>query len=358
MEEKISIKDFDSLNKNIIEKLSYSRENEDFHTHLSSLFESYKTGLKMIDDSIFQSFLPNIFTKEDVIKGVKNKTSRLLAIYTYYSTGRISTAIRSMEKLILQKDHMYKMLELDNKKKWYRARILDEAHRDYSPIDMFHVPFQLRHLVKNYRYSISGYPCLYIGKTVLTCWEEMHKPSLDDFSVNQFIIKEKIKVLDLTLPESSPDSLPLFEDKTEDDKKLDLYCLLLTWPLIIACSIPVKFIDAPFKPEYVIPQLLMQSIQKDESLYGIAYTSTRRDCHFTPYMVNHMNIALPTRKVQSKGHCEELKSTFYVTRGVPYMEAEIMNCFQSYEQNVSDKYKNTKFYQLEQYLSTLPSDAI
>lgn len=358
MKEKISILDFDSLNKDLIEKLSYPRDNEDFYTHLSSLFESYKTGLDKIADSIFQSFLPNIYTKEDVIKNVKNKTSRLLAIYTYYSTGRISTAIRSMENLILQKDHMYKMLELNNENKWYRARILDREHRNYSPIDMFHVPFELRHLVKNYRYSISGYPCLYIGKTVLTCWEEMHKPSLDDFIVNQFIIKKEIKVLDLTLPESCPDSSPLFGDKTEYEKKLDLYCLLLTWPLIIACSIPAKHPDAPFKAEYVIPQLLMQAIQKDESLYGIAYTSTRRDSNFTPYLVNHMNIALPARKVQSKGHCEELKSKFLVTRGVPYMEADIMNCFKEPEQYTPDEYEKTKFYQLEQYISRLKPDSI
>ncbi|MFW1494652.1 hypothetical protein ACEV9S_24505, partial [Vibrio parahaemolyticus] len=48
----------------------------------------------------------------------------------------------------------------------------------------------------------------------------------------------------------------------------------MTWPLIAACSIRVKNPSDNFKPEYIIPQLLLQWARDYKSIDGIRYTST------------------------------------------------------------------------------------
>ena len=349
------MKNFDDLNLYLVDKISTARpQDKDFHTYLSNLFNDFKNKLESIDRSIFINNLPNKYTKGDVINIVKNKSKRLLSIFTYYSQGRFATAIKAMENLIFDVNHPYRMLELEENEEWFRARTLEKDNRQYSSDEMFHMPFEKRHLIKNYRYSISGYPCLYIGKTIMACWEEMKKPSLYDFCVAKLVTRDKIKVLDLTLPEKNNVIQPLFGGKSDEEKRNDLYLLLATWPIIIACSIPTAFPNSPFKPEYVIPQLLMQVIQsKNKSIYGVAYTSTRRDITLDPELSTHLNIALPARNVKKMGHCPDLKSKFEITRGVPYMEAEIKNCFHKEKSYTLNEYEKTKFYQLEHFLNNI-----
>lgn len=360
MKNKIKIRDFDDLNTILIYNLSVNRTEGDFYSHLNFLFKRYRQYLENIDDNLYEVFLPENKTKSDILQTVNSKIKKICEIYRTYSNGNILSAETKMRNLIYQKDHRYKMFLLDGKENWYRARRLSEKDRQFSEKEMFHVPFNKRHLVENYRYSLSGYPCLYLGKTILTCWEELQKPSLYDFCVSQFTLIENVKVLDLTLPDISPIAEPLFGGKTEKEKKEERYLQLITWPLILACSVPALIPNAPFKPEYVIPQLLMRVIVKmgTSDLYGIAYTSARRDSHYAEAIVHHMNIALPVRKVKKEGYCEELCSKLSLTRGVPYMEAEIKNGFHSEDMTSTDDYRQTRFYQLEQFLKSESSSKI
>lgn len=55
------------------------------------------------------------------------------------------------------------------------------------------------------------------------------------------------------------------------------YSLVLFYPLIFACGLKVKEENKPFKPEYVIPQLLFQVVSECSNLMGISYTSTRME---------------------------------------------------------------------------------
>ena len=49
------------------------------------------------------------------------------------------------------------------------------------------------------------------------------------------------------------------------------------YPLIFACGLKVKEENKPFKPEYVIPQLLFQVVSECSDLMGVSYTSTRME---------------------------------------------------------------------------------
>ena len=74
--------------------------------------------------------------------------------------------------------------------------------RKFFADEMFHIPFEKRTDIVNYRYSITGYPCLYIGNSILSCWEEMHTPALDDFVVSRVQVNsdKQVKTLDLRIP--------------------------------------------------------------------------------------------------------------------------------------------------------------
>lgn len=228
---------------------------------------------------------------------------------------------------------------------------------------MFHIPFQMRTNVVNYRYSISGHPCFYIGSSILSCWEEMHCPALDDLVVSRVEVKENnsVKVIDLRLPEN---------EMMQGDKRKENFKLLMTWPLIIACSIKTITPDAPFKFEYVHPQLLMLALkEKGDECWGVAYTSTHIDPNMSTEMSKYTNIAMPVRRIKEEGYCGELASRFKLSRGISFIEAEIKNVLNAYN-NIrfdpyrrifkiannavgTDKYMETKFGKLESYLNKL-----
>lgn len=108
--------------------------------------------------------------------------------------------------------------------------------------EMSHIPFELNHLVSNERFSISGFPSLYLGSSIYVCWEELHRPSFDFASTALFKARQNVKVIDLSEQDHYHFTREIFSD-----------CLTL------ACSLSVNYPKAPFKPEYIIPQLLMQS---------------------------------------------------------------------------------------------------
>lgn len=145
---------------------------------------------------------------------------------------------------------------------------------NYGKSDMFVVPFAKRRILSNYRFSVSGYPCLYTGLSLYGCWEELRRPSFDNIYATQLrcVGETSINLLDLRLVR-----------KLSNQTDISSYIQIL--PLIIACSIPVpKEYDSnkfPFKLEYAFPQFLMNAITQktryvgNAKISGIIYTSTQ-----------------------------------------------------------------------------------
>ena len=160
----------------------------------------------------------------------------------------------------------------------------------------------------------------------------------------------------------------------DDERKgwiqFNIIRFLNTIPLKIACSIPVHDLEASFKEEYVIPQILLLSCIGNKYVDGIAYTSTRRDEQISSDISLHHNYVFPVQKVDDRGYCTTLASNFLMTRGVSFMEADIKNVFHAkgtpnvyvedstivlgtLDQGKSE-YECTKFGQMEDYLKTQP----
>lgn len=142
----------------------------------------------------------------------------------------------------------------------------------------------------------------------------MHRPSIESTLASRFSPTEDFRVLDLRIP------------TVERFKKLEELCLRYL-PIIIACTIPVRNAEDVFKPEYIIPQFVLEwSIEKGptHNLLGVIYTSSFFNREFFDLDYEWENIALPVQKMSSKvNYCPILASLFKLTKPTCY-EYEVM----------------------------------
>lgn len=176
---------------------------------------------------------------------------------------------------------MLPQLDVDeNSGRFYRMRkdSIDFAKGDG---EMFHVPFDKRYLVSAQRYSIPGYPALYLEGDFFTAWCELDKPSLVGLSYAAFKFKDHLKFLDLGLPYTKESSL------------WEKYALFAMYPILIACMVRVKFPSAPFKPEYIMPQLMMKLV-RDHGKYfqGTVYMSNKIPANSVLFNITSRNLVV------------------------------------------------------------------
>lgn len=190
----------------------------------------------------------------------------------------------------------------------YRMRRM-ENRRDISCKDLFHIPLSQRGIVNTNRYSAPGYPCLYLGTSIYACWEELGRPPMSQSMVARLRNNVDIYLLDLRVPSHNQFSGHVID-------------YLRIFPLIIACSVKVKNSEATFKPEYAIPQLLMENVininvnrKMVNPISGIYYTSVFKNDDFGFGIEKLENIAIPVqRPLSSKRYCRKLCEMFMLSK--------------------------------------------
>lgn len=201
----------------------------------------------------------------------------------------------------------------------YRMRKVDlEEQRKLKPKDMFHIPLDKRGLVETQRYSVPGYPCLYLAHSVYGCWEEMGRPDFGTVMVSKFVSQTNFKVLDLRIP-----SKEIWDANMEK-------CVLF-FPLVIASMVQVKNSKDTYKPEYLIPQLLTEWVishnrdnKPEDEILGIVYTSAQKNEDFDFPDNSYDNYAIPVLKpLGSKKYCDRLEAIFQLTSPT-YYDLEVL----------------------------------
>ncbi|HQF48847.1 MAG TPA: RES domain-containing protein [Flavobacterium alvei] len=323
--EKLIKDDFFHLPKDIPPKNHY-RE------FIFGQFEEYLTQLKKIQDLTIQfsgSNKPNnisnsIKIQTHFIEGLKH------TINLYYD-GQPANAYEEFSKTIEYRKVKFKKIlnigTFDLNENFYRIR-LKEENFPLNSSEMFHIPFQMRGKVSTQRYSIPGYPSLYLAKTIYVAWEELKRPSLNKFQAVRLQNKEKIRYLDLTA-----------NNLTENLLSANSYKYLMTWPLIAACSIKVQENDDSFKPEYIIPQLLLQWTRNNEEIDGIKYISTHINYKNIENIGDLYNLVLPVKENKDEGYCSKLSSLFEITESVSNQLLELSNGGQIYLNSREDNNK-------------------
>ena len=286
-------------------------DSKDFRSVLRSVLNDYKNNIVQLQKG-------NIISSED-LKEVDYICGKINDIVKSVYKGLHSTAFSQLSNLLqgaIKHTPLIKSIlvyDLNANRSLFRMRKMDNRV-DLALKDMFHMPLNKRGDVATHRYSFPGYPCLYLGNSIYSCWEELGRPSMSQSMVSRVENVEVLRLLDLRIPE-----LNSFREHTIDYVKV--------FPLIIACSVRVKQPKALFKPEYVIPQLLMEYVisqnmkekkekkeKKDIPIIGTYYTSVFINNDFGFDMDKFGNIVVPVMSpLSGKQYCKVLSEKFKIT---------------------------------------------
>lgn len=238
------------------------------------------------------SFIPNL--NSDDAELLKTHFYYVLGIHKAMNEANLYSAIYYANKLLKSLDK-YECLYKAPFDSGNHFRVRNSDHLLTELTDLFHVPFEKRSIISPNRFSIAGFPCLYISNNLDCCIEEVGIKTGESMYASVFTPNKQLKVLDLRL---------LRDVKSDDIKK---YLLLL--PLLISCSYEAKS-EGYYVPEYNIPQLMMHYILKSkykENIDGIVYNSTKKP------QKDIVNFVFPVKTVKSQGWCDVLKNNFQVS---------------------------------------------
>jgi len=272
---------------------------EDYKIFVNKVFKQFLQKLEHLDN--FNDIKFSISSIKERQNHLVNKLK--LAIDNYYD-GKPASALAELEKGLISDlknfEELLNVREFYPESDFYRIRI----HKENFPLppdNFFHIPFDLRGKIKTQRFSIPGFPSLYLGTSSYVCWEELNRPNLNDFQIVRLRNAQRIKVVDLSPP------------KGTNVSSYEFYKYLMIWPLVFACSVRVRSYEDNFKPEYIIPQLLLQWVRKDDRIDGISYQTTHIDFKESLSKGEFLNIVLPVKENKTRGLCSELENKFLMT---------------------------------------------
>lgn len=254
-------KDFDHL----FNSKFWDESNNDFRTVLEDKLDNISLFIETQNKNI-----PNDNPEKNVTSRFIQITNKIIgdikiAIGEYYD-GRPDFAYKKIEATLID----LSQFGLFNKRvfqsvPFYRLRTDPSiAFRK----DIFHIPFSKRTLVAPQRYSIAGFPSLYLANSVYTAWEELHRPPLETLSFAKFTSYVPLCFINL----SRQDFKYRIDVATD---LLSFFQELVLYPILMTCSIRVANSTHPFKPEYIFPQLVLRWCKSEDEYDGVMYDSTR-----------------------------------------------------------------------------------
>lgn len=354
---------FPSLFTSKILSLPKKRDNnEDIHTYLVNILDQYKNLIIEIEKEFDISF--EISVQLDLL--CTSIQDSILAYYKGSPSRAFSILTEALSKLE-DENHLLLITKENLPSNLFRMRKTDGLNSSYQSGEMFHIPFNLRHLIATQRYSIPGLPCLYLGGSAYICWEELERPLLEQTQTAIVsTISNNLKVLDFGLRPSDfyeeifSKILNRKNGHLIENEWNELKNYLIFWPLIAASSIQVNFRNAPFKPEYIIPQMILQWVTLKPDYDGIRYFSVKETAQENSLHLIH-NYVIPVKSSDLKeGHCPYLKRSFAISSGVPWQLFKLQSVeitgpmggqFKLMKDSEPIFYNLTDFGKLESYLS-------
>lgn len=248
-----------------------------------------------------------------------------------------------------------KGIDVEAMEKFFRMRS-NETYNLYKRKEMFHIPFEKRGSVTNQRFSISGYPCLYLGSSLYCCWEEVRRPDIEMSNIVSLKNTCHLQFIDLTIP-----TLSLLEFS-----ETSIYRLVLP----LACSLKVHDSDDTFKAEYIIPQNVLSCVvhrnSDDVTIFdGVMYTSNiygRAECLFNDDKARLINYVVPIKTSAEKGLCQGLVNMFQVSEPtsmlIERLKENVRDVFLPYGDESLDIYRKTIWGVTEELILKKPHEII
>lgn len=205
---------------------------------------------------------------------IENFFDLIRKIYLYWIDSKSQDAF-------IQFDHMLKEYDLEDYSMSFKEQDIFFKGRCTSDIltkwDMFHIPFNKRYLISNQRYSLTGQPIVYAGRSIVDIMEELEVHSLENLKVSTIQPSSDMRVFDLrnniNMDMESIDMYLFFNFGKPKYEERDFFKIILA--SICSFSRKQEQKNFSFCEEYVIPQLLAQ-ILKNKGYCGIVYLSTKK----------------------------------------------------------------------------------
>lgn len=334
----------------------------DYHVFVSDLFEDYKNHLGRVTVS---SFIDRMVRSEFSL--VNDLSKSILQIINLLLSGDQTTAYVQLDTLLNGLGARLRALMPSGDMSHFINpvyRLRGSGKRPFTAGELFHIPFYLKRKVGPMRYSSAGLPCLYLGGSTHVCWRELGEPALSSVSVSRFqaVPGTNLRVLNfghrLPLLASYVANVPQdFGGPTNACAfvKAQVAC----WPLVAACSIRVPDRTASERPEYLLPQLVLEWLIRTHRFHGIRYFST----HYTEYPDDpktYMNYVFPAVTTPSVGYCPELCRLFELSDPICWDQAKGLSKTVSKRpryktREVIDAALEAEFGATEDRLATLPT---
>ncbi|MES2518332.1 MAG: hypothetical protein V4585_09510 [Bacteroidota bacterium] len=272
--------------------------------------------------------------REENYEKIRTYSAKVIATISRWFEGNISEAKKTFNDTLKERLLLLPRKIVPSGQCFYRVRTSSE-HKILGKKDLFHIPFELRNKISTQRFSIPGFPCLYLGNTVYICWEELNRPNFHDIQVAKFENQSEINLYNLSYEQYNIQKL-----ESQNPTDSDLINLLLAYPIIAACSIQIpqnRQLD-PFKPEYLIPQIVLQTLieQKDSTSIGIVYSSTKIYKNGSKNEGSFENFILPTTsEVRAKGYCSDLTKLFNMTSVVAGWPVDFVSSYNTQNNSCS-----------------------
>jgi hypothetical protein len=305
-------------------RLPLNRGKVNLHTFLYSHFREFDDGLEMLlsrqsEDKIFDKQIYRELEKNREF--VRSSYRAILETLKAYSNGATLEAYRIFEDTMNDMQDYLLFSEIRGRSiRNQFCRIRSDKGNERK--DLFHIPFNETTKVKAYRYSIAGFPCLYlagspnIGTALSLCWFECGMPN--QFYWSEFKTEKSVAPLYLIDFTATPffgamNPRRLFTSALNNLPTNDFAVkMIMTYPLMAACSLIVEEKGQNFIPEYIIPQMLLLWARNNKKCRGIAYFSSSEFGKARDH--NAFNIAIPPRQVMKNGYCGQLKKEFKLSQ--------------------------------------------
>ena len=177
----------------------------DFSSTLDNLFNFYIKQLEILTDDMSNRSVKPYVELIKKICGLLTKT------VSYYLNGFPSKSYSTFEQVmdllminplkIFQKNVMEQFKTSinsygeDDDLKLFRV-VNVEDNRPYQRMRVFHTPYNLRSKVSTCRYSIAGYPSLYLGTSLALCCEEINMNPHQNYALASiFKLEELLSIL-------------------------------------------------------------------------------------------------------------------------------------------------------------------
>lgn len=214
--------------------------------------------------------------------------------------------------------------------------------------ELFHIPLTKKAYTNSERFSLAGFPSLYLSTALPLAWQECGYPQKYYYSEYKYEkmwdkernYEEELKFLALY----SPREICWWGIGSERSNlwlNVVIRCLVL-YPLVLGCSFVNHGGKVSYKQEYIVPQMLMQWVQRNNLIVqGISYF-TCLDIEMMPKEYCAYNLAIPIMgPYDEKQYSKKLREEF--TWSMPkYYEIPLLNV------NKNKKDRKILYYYIEE----------